>query len=85
MDNDWVLDIGLGVAAAVVARVAIMEGVHSQLNSDPELLEKKKRRAAGAAFVGAFISVAILHTLEKQLGDQGIDASDAALTLFTAG
>jgi hypothetical protein len=85
MDNDWVLDIGLGVAAAVVARVAIMQGVHTQLASDPELLEKKKRRAAGAAFVSAFISVAILHTFEKQLGDQGIDASNAALTLFTAG
>ena len=74
-DNSYIFDIGLGIAAAVIARVALVEGVHKSLNSDPALLEIKKRKAARTAAIGAVTTIIIYHVFEKQLEalDRGED------------
>jgi predicted small secreted protein len=74
-DNSFVFDIGLGIAAAVIARVALVEGVHKSLNSDPALLEIKKRKAARTAAIGVVTTIIIYHVFEKQLEalDRGED------------
>lgn len=74
-DNSFIFDIGLGFAAAVIARVALVEGVHKSLNSDPALLEIKKRKAARTAAIGVVTTIIIYHVFEKQLEalDRGED------------
>ena len=66
-DTHYIYDIGLGVAAAVVARVALLEGVHKALGSDPAELERRKKRAARTAVFGAVVTLTIYHLFDKQL------------------
>lgn len=77
-DTHFIYDIGLGIAAAVVARVALLEGVHKSLGSDPAELEKRKKRAARTAVIGAVMTLTIYHLFDKELRaiEEGADPID---------
>ena len=79
-DTHFIYDIGLGIAAAVVARVALVEGVHKSLGSDPSELEKRKKKAARSAVFGAVVTLTIYHLFDKEL--RAIDAGADPMQVF---